>query len=965
MRILVYDDLKVGKLSEKIDKVCVHLANGDFPAADVKKMNNGFYRAKLDDTNRLLFSIGKFEGISYIFILEVIHNHAYERSKFLNGVKVDESKLVALNSTEDIAAADNIRVSYINPHKNTFHILDKILSFDDRQEEVLYLPTPSIVIGSAGSGKTALTLEKLKMLKGNILYITLSAYLVENASALYSSFGYENTNQQVAFLSFYEYLSSVAMPNGREADYTSFERWIARYNQSFKIKVAYRVYEEIKGVITGAAIDKPFLSLEDYMSLGVRKSIFPPAEREQIYDLFTKYRAWLIEDGFFDSNMVSYELLHSVVPTYDYVVVDEVQDLTNIQLTIILKSLRYPANFVLCGDANQIVHPNFFSWAQIKSLFYKQDLQAGIIRVLATNYRNTPEVTEIANQLLLIKNARFGSIDKESTYLVMPSSSQKGTVEYLENSAKVNQDLNSKTNLSTHFAVLVLRNEDKPAARKFYSTPLLFSIQEAKGLEYENIILYNTISTYESEFLELTNGVTVEDLKPEALHFSRAKDKSDKSLEEYKFYVNSLYVGITRAVKNLYVIEANKKHALLSLLGLVDFKQGSTLISQTSSKDEWQKEARRLELQGKQEQADAIREQILQVKPVPWEPTTRKGLPELLATALNPQAYNRKAKDRLYYYALFYQLDQYLAPLAELKYPAAIRFEKYGQAEINFGLINTYIQDNLKLLQTYYLKHGLDFRNEVNLTPLMCALMSNAYKTVEYLLDNGANINLTDNQGNTALMREIACLFMEDDDQIKQFMFIPFYTRLRPESIKVRINKKLIKFNSSQGEYMLLTYMLAVVRQHLRDRSFVLGAWGGKGPLRQSPGFHTRDFQTYYKGLPEQIIPEYRTQTSYVSNMLSKNEINREGPGNNKLFVRVYYGSYILHPLMELFIEGKWVNVYDNVEMEYLLDKEKNAETGFLELIAQFRAQLKADPDAKLDHMAYWEQWSAATTVEE
>ncbi len=40
------------------------------------------------------------------------------------------------------------------------------------------------------------------------------------------------------------------------------------------------------------------------------------------------------------------------------------------------------------------------------------------------------------------------------------------------------------------------RVEDKPEASKHFSTPLLFSIHEAKGLEYENIVLYRFVSNH-------------------------------------------------------------------------------------------------------------------------------------------------------------------------------------------------------------------------------------------------------------------------------------------------------------------------------------------------------------------------------------------------------------------------------------------------------------------------------------
>ena len=47
-------------------------------------------------------------------------------------------------------------------------------------------------------------------------------------------------------------------------------------------------------------------------------------------------------------------------------------------------------------------------------------------------------------------------------------------------------------------------------------------------------------------------------MRAEDLRYARAREKSDKSLEIYKFYINALYVAITRAVENLYLIEATR-----------------------------------------------------------------------------------------------------------------------------------------------------------------------------------------------------------------------------------------------------------------------------------------------------------------------------------------------------------------------------------------------------------------------
>ncbi len=60
------------------------------------------------------------------------------------------------------------------------------------------------ICGTAGSGKTAVTLAKMREATGKVLYVTLSAYLAQTARRLYSAHGYENPAQDVEFMSFRE-----------------------------------------------------------------------------------------------------------------------------------------------------------------------------------------------------------------------------------------------------------------------------------------------------------------------------------------------------------------------------------------------------------------------------------------------------------------------------------------------------------------------------------------------------------------------------------------------------------------------------------------------------------------------------------------------------------------------------------------------------------------------------------------
>lgn len=944
MDILQFEGLQIGKLKKQFEKTVGYLQASDFKSADVKKMPNaGYYRAKLDDTNRLLFKIGAFQGKKYLFLLEIIHNHDYAASKFLNGAAIDETKLTALANEAALALNDAEPITYLNTRQKSFHILDKILSFDDTQAEVLTLPTPLIVIGSAGSGKTALTLEKLKTLHGRVLYTTLSAYLVENARNLYYSFGYENSHQEADFLSFAEYLETIEVPKGQEIDFKTFDQWIWRYKQAYKIKDSYRVFEEFKGVLTGSVIDKPYLSKEEYLSLGIKQSIFTVSEREQLYDLFLKYVAFLDEKTYFDSNLVAYQYLERIVPTYDFVVVDEVQDITNVQLYAILKSLNRAAQFVLCGDSNQIVHPNFFSWAQVKTLFYKENLANNIVRILATNYRNTPEVTHIANQLLRIKNARFGSIDKESTYLVEANSQHKGEVVFYENNQKINQELNQKTRKSAKFAVLVMRNEDKDQAKRIFQTPLLFSVQEAKGLEYENVILFNIISGYEKEFRELTVGIGSEDLQGD-IKYGRGRDKSDKSLDEFKFYVNSLYVAITRAVKNLYVVETNKKHDLLTLLNLTHFSQQVAIKEQSSNLDEWQREARKLELQGKKEQAEAIRQQVLHIQNVPWTVLNRPNMANAIALATDPANFNKKAKDSLYEYALFYAETKYLDVLSTLKYRPADRWKQDGPGLLK-RTYQEYCRDDVKLLQPKIQKYGIDFRNEFNLTPFMLAVSHGAVKIAAFLLENGAKTDLADNFGRNAL--QLAIWKSRTEAGQKAVFLNQFYPKLKNDSLKVKIQNRLVKIDNHQAEFLMLHFMIATLRTNL-SQGLANANWRGI-----SVGYGTANFVNFYAPLAPQIIAEFRRQRPYISSILAKNEVNRDDKYNKKLFVRIQQGVYFPNPVMEIQVENDWVNVYDLIDLEGL--ENQYPKYFIFRQIRAYRQMLEKSPNLTIDHDKFWQ----------
>lgn len=890
MKILEYTGINVSRCTAQYKRVVAAIERDDFATAEVKKLVNlrhgKFYRAKLDDANRLLFAIVRHGNETYALLLEVIENHDYAKSRFLRGAEIDEDKLPIVGLPQATVEADPVR--YVHPERREIHFLDKMISFDDAQEEVYRLSPPLILVGAAGSGKTALTLTKMKHVEGEVLYVTQSAYLAQSARDLYYAHGFDREGQEATFFSFWEFLESIHIPKGREAVWRDFSAWFGRMGQQFKGIEAHQAFEEIRGVITADA--SGFLDRETYLALGVRQSIFSGADRDLLYVIFEKYRDWLAINGLIDLNLLSRQWLEKALPRYDFIVVDEVQDLTCVQLGLILKTLKNPGQFLLCGDSNQIVHPNFFSWSKIKSLFWHDPDLANQqnLQVLRANFRNSREATRIANTLLKIKHRRFGSIDRESNFLVNAVSQDDGTVRILADREDVKKELNQKTKGSAQCAVLVLRDEDKPGARRFFHTPLLFSIHEAKGLEYDHVILYRFISGHRAEFDEVASVVSPESLVSDELQYRRAKDKADKSLEIYKFYVNALYVALTRAIKSVYLVESDGGHPLLQLLNLKTGGDQVEVIARTSTLEDWQKEARKLELQGKLEQAEAIRSTILKQAPVPWQVFDESHLRATVDKVFQNPATGAKPKQQIYEYACCYTfpaLAEYLA--TDGRYAAAKNFDR-NHLTVGTRHLSASAGRNFKDILRLCERHGVDHRNQMNQTPLMAAAIVGNLPLVEALLELGSDPMQTDNYGHNALHWAMSVAFR--DEHYARGPFAAIYELIAPASIDLMVGERLVRIDRHLSEYLLLQTMWVLFKSRFQGKTW----WS------RYTAFDTATVLNVCLHLPPNVLKPARNKRAHLSSVLSRNEMNREYAYNRRLFMRIAQGWYLFNPALSL-----------------------------------------------------------------
>jgi hypothetical protein len=575
-----------------------------------------------------------------------------------------------------------------------------------------------------------------------------------------------------------------------------------------------------------------------------------------------------------------------------------------------LRTLKQPGQFLLCGDSNQIVHPNFFSWATVRSVFWHDPALAErqALRVLTANFRNGTEATRVANQLLKIKQQRFGSIDRESNFLVSSVGGATGQVALMADKDNIKRDLDRQTRQSTRFAVLVMRDEDKPAARQHFGTPLLFSIHEAKGLEYDNIVLYRFVSDHRAEFASIADGVDKQTLEIETLDYRRARDKSDKSMEVYKFFVNALYVALTRAITNLYLVESDTAHPLFDLLdlasgGAVQVEAGS------SSMDDWQKEARKLELQGKQEQAEAIRRDILRQAAVPWPVFDADKTRELLVNVLRDQIPGSKQRQQLYDIATCFDLPMLAKWLVvDAKFDVARNFEAQRTA-LQGKSYSPYFTNHIKDILRQCDQYGVDHRLPLNQTPLMVAAIAGNVVLVNALLERGADREAVDHYGWNALHWAMREAFLDKDFARGPFALL--YELLAPPSIDVSSVDRLVRIDRHLAEYFLFQTMWVLFSSRFTQPQ-----------RRRYAAFESAAIVEAWQYLPSNLVRPERRQRQHISGVLARNEVARDYVYNRALFVRVMQGWYQFNPELRVrrSVQGRdtWVPVFEVLNLPLL-----------------------------------------------
>ena len=574
--------------------------------SDIKKKNKIFNEIKLfsdaflnndydllGDTTQheIINNIHRFRINKSDRVHAIVENGKLKFFKYFPSSKHDIS-LKKITTGKDEEALNYIFSSeVILPEENLMEVVESnsfIYKLDEFQNEYSnYIYNRALIVkGTAGSGKTSIAIDFLRKYSitgtGNVAYFTYNNSLKEQVYKILFNNGYDLKN--IHFFA----LNDNSIFNIFNLKYKDiFNDWYKNCQLPNKEKYKDILIHEIRNIIKGYAgtnfdnydNDLQYLSEEEYINFK-NKYCLEDNEKKEIYSLFKNYQKWLLNNSIYDENDLFYKIYKMNDSRYDYVIIDEVQDLTENELKTIISLVKNKNNVLISGDIHQSLNNYQFEFSRIITLFQKLQTNSNYIQepkiiTLNKNYRNSKNVIDYINYLRNLRTQYIGSFDLLSESEDIPYKNE----DYEESILSIcdydilnglNKDIDD-----TDAVYITFNKKDYNKLIEQVNSDRVIDIFDVKGLEYSNIVLYNPI-----ENCLLENIECVKDNK--------------KIRSKYRIGFNQYFTAITRA-QNSIIICDNKEFDGNSIFNdkFINLNKSST-IDDTGFRiiddiDEWNK----------------------------------------------------------------------------------------------------------------------------------------------------------------------------------------------------------------------------------------------------------------------------------------------------------------------------------------------------------------------------------------
>jgi hypothetical protein len=429
------------------------------------------------------------------------------------------------------------------------------LKLTAEQYAVVRAPGPVLLSGSAGSGKTTIAAHRLAAATAGpapvrALYLTYSRWLRDHARRLYEALlacRGQTPARAPDFLTMeelYRSLADEATGAGvRLVDYPAFARW---YAGAYRRSDAALAWEEIRSIVKGACLDpdRPLLRRDEYEALGRKRAPLFVGERPRLHEVALRWQDWLRAGAAADEvdlcRRARARIGHQ--HTWDHVICDEAQDLTELQLDLVLRLHRDPAlqGLFLAGDPQQVINPSGFRWAEVRSALRERLRPVGrstpALTALARNFRSVRGLVELANAVLAWKRERTGRSDGDQAEDSAVAGATPLRVEGSEAELVA-----AVAGFGPRCAVVAGSEGARGRLQTLLDTTRIFTVPEAKGLEFDIVVLWGIAAGEPAPWTRLLDPAL--DL--------REDPASRRALHH-------LYVAVTRARRHLAVYEPSE-----------------------------------------------------------------------------------------------------------------------------------------------------------------------------------------------------------------------------------------------------------------------------------------------------------------------------------------------------------------------------------------------------------------------
>jgi ankyrin repeat protein/DNA replication protein DnaC len=600
---ILYDNRISAKTILEHKDLLSDLARGQTAhGANLEKLrNHDVWSIRTNRKGRILYTYRNIKGIKHILVLEILDNHEYDKSKFLqkqvlayhlekNKEALDkvtekdfeQTKIPVIIDSEFKNASFSLKPAYEN--NGTYIVLDEV------QETSLSAKTPMVIEGPPGSGKTSLAEILLKQAVENkkcVLYVTQSFLLADKIkSAWMASAEYVAGKADVMA---YDALLQDLQVDGKKI----FEIWFSTsIKEIVKDKnAAARFVKEIEKVFEEFRIISGY-SKQEYTTkegIGQKQCLYKEVkDRELLYSIYEAWKAHLAANNIKLSEF--YDFRKELKGKYDLVIVDESQDLSHIQLYN-LSRLCKKLNIIYCIDPRQNLQDENPKLIYLKQMLTNKGHQQPTLVQLLTHYRCPKRIMDFA---LVFNQLRIQLAPKnKAESKIADTDNMEGQLEWID--PKDSKGLAKLKILSTDAnACVVTQKEFITEVREKLKITQVFTPEQVKGLEYKSVVLYKILNT---NTLREVNKV-----------LEQATGKED---EMYSAALSGCFVASTRATESLYVVQNEDRvnHIVKKLRDKVDLnalKIKSDKESSQSTKEEWETRARILVQNGNLEQARGI-----------------------------------------------------------------------------------------------------------------------------------------------------------------------------------------------------------------------------------------------------------------------------------------------------------------------------------------------------------------------